>query len=658
MRGAQPSRARSARSSASRSRASGRATCTGSTPTSMRAKRERVLHELVDPVLQRRRAGSARRRAVRRGGDRGLQARRHRSRRQERAGRDRGHARSTAAGDGAAVYCSRLYLLSRRRTRAGRPHRVGAAGEPGDPDRLDRDARRVGDARRPTCRSRASSRTRRRRGRGRSLGRRRDAARAQPRSGCSRSSLAEMRAIRDHFAAAARDPGRARRRARRWPDRRRARMPGPDLERALQAQDLQRHDHAPRAGSASRRRSARCSRPTSGARRTRSTARSASATGRSWLVSVFHDNAGVVTFDERDPPGLQGRDAQLALGARSLRRRDDRHRRRQPRPVRHGASAPTSWSTSGATASPPVLRRRAAARAAPSAADPRRRARGRDRRRQPERHPVRPRLGALRRRASSASRSCSAARSARSRCASPAGPASTRKRAAGRPDRDDRRPHRHRRDPRRDLLLGGARRVRAGPGGADRRSDHAEADVRLPARGARCRAVRAITDNGAGGLSSSVGEMARGPGGARLDLAHAPLKYAGLAPWEILVSEAQERMTLAVPPEQVERAARARARGARSRRRSSATFTAERRASTSRTASETVALLVDGVPARRRAATSTWSRAGPRPLRRAPRALADRRRTHRPGAARAPRPAQPLRRRGERAGTTTTRSRG
>lgn len=61
----------------------------------------------------------------------------------------------------------------------------------------------------------------------------------------------------------------------------------------------------------------------------------------------------------------------------------------------------------------------------------------------------------------------------------------------------------------------------------------------------------AITDNGAGGLSSSVGEMARVPGGARLDLEKAPLKYAGLAPWEILVSEAQERMTVAVAPERV-----------------------------------------------------------------------------------------------------------
>jgi phosphoribosylformylglycinamidine synthase len=63
----------------------------------------------------------------------------------------------------------------------------------------------------------------------------------------------------------------------------------------------------------------------------------------------------------------------------------------------------------------------------------------------------------------------------------------------------------------------------------------------------------AITDNGAGGLSSSVGEMAEGSGGARLDLTKAPLKYEGLAPWEILVSEAQERMTLAVPPDRLER---------------------------------------------------------------------------------------------------------
>ncbi len=62
----------------------------------------------------------------------------------------------------------------------------------------------------------------------------------------------------------------------------------------------------------------------------------------------------------------------------------------------------------------------------------------------------------------------------------------------------------------------------------------------------------AITDNGAGGLSSSVGEMAEDTGGCELDLAKAPLKYDGLKPWEILISEAQERMTLAVPPKHLE----------------------------------------------------------------------------------------------------------
>ena len=61
-----------------------------------------------------------------------------------------------------------------------------------------------------------------------------------------------------------------------------------------------------------------------------------------------------------------------------------------------------------------------------------------------------------------------------------------------------------------------------------------------------------ITDNGAGGLSSSVGEMAEKTGGARIDLAAAPLKYPGLAPWEVLISEAQERMTVAVPPSELE----------------------------------------------------------------------------------------------------------
>ncbi|MFN7114219.1 MAG: AIR synthase-related protein [Alphaproteobacteria bacterium] len=64
---------------------------------------------------------------------------------------------------------------------------------------------------------------------------------------------------------------------------------------------------------------------------------------------------------------------------------------------------------------------------------------------------------------------------------------------------------------------------------------------------------RAITDNGAGGLSSSVGEMAQMSGGAAMDLARCPVKYPGLTPWELMVSESQERMTLAVPPEHLDR---------------------------------------------------------------------------------------------------------
>jgi len=63
---------------------------------------------------------------------------------------------------------------------------------------------------------------------------------------------------------------------------------------------------------------------------------------------------------------------------------------------------------------------------------------------------------------------------------------------------------------------------------------------------------RCITDNGAGGLSSSVGETAGLSGGCEMDLKKAPLKYAGLQPWEILVSESQERMTLSVDPKKAD----------------------------------------------------------------------------------------------------------
>jgi len=61
----------------------------------------------------------------------------------------------------------------------------------------------------------------------------------------------------------------------------------------------------------------------------------------------------------------------------------------------------------------------------------------------------------------------------------------------------------------------------------------------------------AITDCGAGGFSSAVGEMGETLG-AEVHLERAPLKYAGLTPTEIWISEAQERMVLAVPEQNIE----------------------------------------------------------------------------------------------------------
>ena len=64
----------------------------------------------------------------------------------------------------------------------------------------------------------------------------------------------------------------------------------------------------------------------------------------------------------------------------------------------------------------------------------------------------------------------------------------------------------------------------------------------------------AITDCGAGGFSSAVGEMGETLG-AEVHLERAPLKYAGLTPTEIWISEAQERMVLAVPAARIEQVA-------------------------------------------------------------------------------------------------------
>lgn len=61
-----------------------------------------------------------------------------------------------------------------------------------------------------------------------------------------------------------------------------------------------------------------------------------------------------------------------------------------------------------------------------------------------------------------------------------------------------------------------------------------------------------VTDNGAGGLSSSIGEMAQKTNGAIVDLEKALVKYPGLSPYELMVSESQERMTFSVTKEKIQ----------------------------------------------------------------------------------------------------------
>lgn len=63
--------------------------------------------------------------------------------------------------------------------------------------------------------------------------------------------------------------------------------------------------------------------------------------------------------------------------------------------------------------------------------------------------------------------------------------------------------------------------------------------------------VRALTDCGAAGFSSAVGEMGENIG-VTVDIGKAPLKYPGLAPWEIWLSESQERMVAAVYPDNIQ----------------------------------------------------------------------------------------------------------
>lgn len=63
--------------------------------------------------------------------------------------------------------------------------------------------------------------------------------------------------------------------------------------------------------------------------------------------------------------------------------------------------------------------------------------------------------------------------------------------------------------------------------------------------------IRAMTDCGAAGFASAIGELGEDIG-VKVDLAKAPLKYTGLKPWEIFLSESQERAVLAVDPNRIQ----------------------------------------------------------------------------------------------------------
>ncbi len=63
--------------------------------------------------------------------------------------------------------------------------------------------------------------------------------------------------------------------------------------------------------------------------------------------------------------------------------------------------------------------------------------------------------------------------------------------------------------------------------------------------------INSVHDCGAGGISGTIGELGEEAGGFEVDLEKVPLKYPNLEPWQIWISESQERMTFSVPQEKV-----------------------------------------------------------------------------------------------------------
>ena len=352
-------------------------------------------------------------------------------------------------------------------------------------------------------------------------------------------SLAEMQAIRDHFRAPA---TRQQRRAAGIGDVRHRRGAGdarPDLVRALQAQDLQCRHRVPRRrpGGGDRlavRHLHPCHHKRRGPRR------------RLPALGVSRQLRGD-RVRRRHPAVLQGGNAQLAVGARSLRRRDYRHRGRQPRHHRHRPGARPIFNTNVLCFAPPGL-----ADVPAGLLPPRQVLDGVHRGIVDggNQSGIPTVAGAVLFDASFVGKPLVFCGTGGILPAHLDG-APSWEAAARAGDR---------------AVMVGGRIGRDGIHGAtfsslaldessplsavqigDPITQKKMADFLLEARDLGL--YRAITDNGAGGLSSSFGEMAAACGGVRLELERAPLKYQGLKPWEILVSESQERMSLAVPPE-------------------------------------------------------------------------------------------------------------
>ena len=250
------------------------------------------------------------------------------------------------------------------------------------------------------------------------------------------------------------------------------------------------------------------------------------------------ENAGVVDVGDGLAVGVQGRVAQPSERGRAVPGRGHRGRRHPARHLRGGRPADRGARLA-------ALRR---ARLAAFALPVRLGGEGHRPLRQLDRRADRGRRGLLRaglRAELPRERDVRGAGAARA-------PDPERRGRGGEPARAARRAHRSRRDRRR---VGARERgaVRGGlvqaPDGADRRPVRGVEARRVLPRAAGARAARSLQDLGAAGLSSSSSEMAsKGEVGLDIDVSRVPLREADMEPFEIMISESQERMLCVVEP--------------------------------------------------------------------------------------------------------------